>query len=196
MRIFQPNFIYAYDNENRQIIIIDAETGEEISDNQNPVQSLLEFINEKNNGIGLRIFSVWCARRCNPTVKPLQKKFFDLANRAIKGQAQKVELTVLYEKSEREAVAIDTVGLRQGAKKAPGFLASRECINPNALAGARNAARYHYLWAGLDTPGGKTSPYKIISPSGKSLPAPVIQAQVNFLLDVINGELDNTLSHH
>ncbi len=50
-----------------------------------------------------------------------------------------------------KVIATDTVGLRQGSKSAPAYLAARECINPDALEGAIQAARFHRLWMEMDT---------------------------------------------
>lgn len=142
-----PNFIYAYDNESDQIIVIDAETGERVEQRNNRVLSILNYLNEKGAEVKLRKFALWCAREANSDIKPMQKKFLELAEQAISQKAQERDLQQLYTSSEGEAVATDTVGLRQGSEKAPGFLASRECINPNAYEGAKNAARFHCLWA-------------------------------------------------
>src|SRR5699024_7032901 len=86
-------------------------------------------------------------RQINPELKPIQKKILDLAEKAISQNTGKDELKELYQETEGTAVAADTVGLRKGSKSAPAYLAARECINPDALSGAIQAARFHRLWA-------------------------------------------------
>lgn len=185
----KQNFIYAYDDETHQIIIIDAETGEEVDKKEDRVQPLLKYFKDEGNDFGLRKFAIWCAKRCNAEIKPIQKKFLELAERALAQETNHDELEEIYEESEREAVAVDTVGLRQGSEKAPGFLASRECINPNAYEGARNAARFHCLWAELNqnnehnhAPGLE----EILPDSTENLLEQTVQAQVDYLLDLLN----------
>ncbi len=82
----------------------------------------------------------------NDELKPIQKKILDLAEEAIQQKADTESLQQLYRETEGTAIATDTVGLRQGKENAPAYLAARECINPDALEGAIQAARFHRLW--------------------------------------------------
>lgn len=186
----KQNFIYAYDDETHQIIIIDAETGEQIQKKDDRVLPILHHFNEEGNVIGLRKFSIWCAQACNAHIKPIQKKFLEMAGKAIRQETDQNQLATLYEESEGEAIAVDTVGLRQGSSKAPGFLASRECINPHAFEGARNAARYHCLWAEFQqknhnekVPDGLMA---FLPDSAGNIVEQTEQAQVDYLLDLLN----------
>lgn len=192
----KQNFIYAYDDETHQIIVIDAETGKEIQKKDDRVQPVLQHFHEQGDTSGLRKFSVWCAENCNPEIKPIQKKFFDLALKSIQQETTlEDQLEELYSESEREAVAVDSVGLRQGSAKAPGFLASRECINPDAYEGARNAARFHCLWAELNqnkeedlAPGLE----EVLEESAKNLVEQTVQSQIDYLLELIGQQqIDN-----
>jgi hypothetical protein len=141
------NHIYVYDDERHQIVIIDGETGERIEEQEDGVVSILKHLHERNEYAKLRKFAVWCAHQTNEHIKPIQNKLIELAELAIQGKATINQLKELYDETEGVAIATDTVGLRQGSEKAPAFLATRECINPNALEGALQAARFHRLWA-------------------------------------------------
>lgn len=189
MATHKQNLIYAYDDETHQIIVIDAETGEQIKQKDDRVQPILQYLHEKKNEIHLRKFAIWCAHACNPTIKPVQKKFLELAEKAVRQAASRQQLQELYNESESEAIAVDTVGLRQGSSKAPGFLASRECINPDAYNGARNAARFHCLWAELnqdDEEKVAAGLKEVLPASSKNAVEQTVQAQVDYLLDLMN----------
>lgn len=127
--------------------MIDGETGERVREEDDKVTGLLKYLHEQGSSRLLRKFAVWCARQINDDLKPIQKKILDLAEKAIRDDVKPEELKELYEETEGTAVAADTVGLRQGSKSAPAYLAARECINPDALYGAIQAARFHRLWA-------------------------------------------------
>lgn len=188
MTAHKQNFIYAYDDETHQIIVIDAQTGERIKQKDDRVQPILQHLHEQQNETRLRKFSVWCAHACNPTIKPIQKKFLELAEKSVQQEATRQQLQKLYNESESEAVAVDTVGLRQGSSKAPGFLASRECINPDAYNGARNAARFHCLWAELNQDDEEkiaAGLKEVLPVSSKNTVEQTVQAQVDYLLDLM-----------
>lgn len=141
------NHIYVYDSSSHKVIIIDGETGEEIDQKNDQVSSILSYLEEQGNASGLRKFAVWCAHQINDEFKPLQTKLIDLAEKAISGEVDPEELKEMYDKTEGQAIATDTVGLRQGSQNAPAFLATRETINPDAYEGAQQAARFHRLWS-------------------------------------------------
>ncbi len=143
------DYIYIYDEESHKIIVIDGETGEQIDEKEDRVTSLLSYFKEQGAEDKLRKFAIWCAHQTNQKIKPIQAKMFDLAEKAIYGKADKEELQELYDETEGTAIATDTVGLQHGSANAPAFLASRECINPDAYEGAQQAARFHRLWADL-----------------------------------------------
>lgn len=182
------NFIYAYDDDRHQIIIIDAETGEKIGRRDNRVQPILHHLKSQQAFIKLRKFIVWCAYASNEDIKPVQKNFFEVAEQAIMGKVERQTLQTLYSQSESEAIAVDTVGLRQGSTKAPGFLASRECVNPDAFEGAKNAARFHMLWVDINHKNEEQLPeglQKVKTSSAKSVLADAEQAQIDYLLELI-----------
>lgn len=141
------DLIYIYDSERQKVIVIDGETGEQVVEQDDQVTSFLKYLREEGEIKMLRKFSVWCAHQINEELKPIQQKMLRLAEEAIQGHAGEGELRELYEETEGRAVATDTVGLRQGDQNAPGFLAARECINPDVLEGAIQAARFHRLWS-------------------------------------------------
>ncbi|SMO51554.1 hypothetical protein [Fodinibius sediminis] len=140
------NLIYVYDADRRKIIMIDGETGERVHEEDDKVTALLKYLHKQGKTRLLRKFAVWCARQINTDLKPIQKKILDLAEKAIYTDVRTEELAELYHETEGTAVAADTVGLRRGAKSAPAYLAARECINPDALEGAIQTARFHRLW--------------------------------------------------
>ncbi|SHF71403.1 hypothetical protein SAMN05443144_11256 [Fodinibius roseus] len=140
------NLIYIYDTDHQKIIMIDGETGERVREDDDKVTGLLKYLHEQGRSRLLRKFAVWCTRQINEDLKPIQKKILDLAEKAIHEDVESEELNELYEETEGTAVAADTVGLRQGSRSAPAYLAARECINPDALEGAIQAARFHRLW--------------------------------------------------
>jgi len=182
-----PNFIYAYDDQARQIIVINAETGERVVQKENRVLSILSYLDEQNSEQKLRKFAVWCAHQTNTYIKPLQKKFFECAEQAIDKKNELQRLQQLYDESEGKAIATDTVGLRQGSEKAPGFLASRECVNPDALEGAKNAARFHCLWAEINNQKDSQPEFtrKMDPAASKDIINQIEQEQVDYLLDLI-----------
>ena len=145
----EENYIYIYDTDRHKVIIIDGETGEEIEEKDDRVTSVLNYLREQEADDKLRKFSIWCAHQCNNEFKPLQTKMVELAESVIQGKKTREDLEKLYEETEGQAVATDTVGLRQGSINAPAFLATRECINPDPFEGALQAARFHRLWADL-----------------------------------------------
>lgn len=181
------NYIYAYDDEMHQIIVIDARTGERVSEKENRVLSVLSHLNEQEEYTKLRRFAVWCARKTNPEVKPMQRKFLDLAEQAIEAKAERRELQQLYSKSEGEAIATDTVGLRQGSSQAAGFLATRECVNPDAFEAAKNTARFHCLWVEMNQ--AEDADRKYMKEIGPTATTDTIeqteQQQVDYLLDLM-----------
>jgi hypothetical protein len=190
MKKRKEDFIYAYDDEAHEIIIIDAETGERIEQKNNRVVSILKHLHEQEAFVQLRKFALWCARECNTGLKPVQRKFIEAAEKAIRAELDTQELQQLYSETEGEAVATDSVGLRQGSEKAPGFLASRECINPDAFGGAKNAARFHSLWAEIsyknkdhELPAGLRT--VTASPVGDNPADRAEQEQVDYLLDLM-----------
>lgn len=184
------NFIYAYDDDEQQIIIIDAESGERIGQKPNRVQPVLEHLSLNSDDIKLRKFAVWCAYKCNKNIKPIQRKFLELAEQAIQKDVATGALKNLYIESETEAVSVDTIGLRQGSVKAPGFLASRECINPDPLQGANNAARFHCLWAEMNRDNEEklsSGLEQVRKKAEKSIFEQTEQAQIDYLLELIGG---------
>lgn len=192
MRSETRNYIYVYDEKNQKIIVINGETGEEIAEKEDEVTSLLGYLNTCNEIQKLRKFAVWCAHKTNKRLKPIQAKMLDLAEKAIYNEAEVEELKQLYEETEGTAVATDSAGLQYGSARAPAFLASRECINPDPYQGARKAARYHRLWADLKeqekVKEQENSYLKEIgaNPSEKSV-RKTEQKQIDCLLDLLNG---------
>src|SRR5699024_11982908 len=98
-------------------------------------------------------------------------------------------LAELYDETEGTAVAADTVGLRKGSKNAPAYLAARECINPDALSGAIQAARFHRLWNEMNEKDDDL-PEKALQKVQPAAEEPAIervrQQQVDHLLDLMN----------
>jgi hypothetical protein len=187
MESVNRNFMYAYDDDEQQIIVIDSETGERIEERDNRVLSILAHLNEQNDDRRLRRFTLWCAHETNSHIKPMQKKFIEIAEKAIHEDVDQEKLKELYSKSEGQAVATDSVGLRQGSSQAPGFLASRECINPDAYEGAKNTVRYHCLWAEMNHAAKEWREYlEEIGPKiSKNTIEEIEQQQVDQLLDLM-----------
>lgn len=150
MKKRNQDLIYIYDTEHHKMIMIDSETGERVHKEDDEVTSFLKYLDEQGQNQLLRKFAVWCAHEINDSLKPIQKKILDLAEEAIYTDVDIKSLEELYRETEGTAIATDTVGLRQGSRSAPAYLAARECINPNALDGAIQAARFHRLWMEMD----------------------------------------------
>lgn len=195
MKSKSENLIYIYDSDRQKIIVIDSETGEEVAEKDDRVTSILKYLQEKGETNKLRKFSVWCAHQTNEKIKPIQNKILELAEKAIETEVENEKLAELYEETEGTAVAADTVGLRQGSKSAPAYLAVRECINPDALEGAIQSARFHRMWVEMnegedddnenstkDMPGLK----EVSAKATKNTIQEAEQQQVDFLLDLIN----------
>ena len=180
------NHIYVYDDESHKIIVIDGETGEEVRQKEDRVSALLGHFRERGEEEKLRKFAVWCAHQTNEKIKPIQAKMFDLAEKAIYDKATRKQLRQLYDETEGTAIATDTVGLQHGSSSAPAFLASRECINPDAFSGAVQAARFHRLWAEMKE-AEEESPYLKEVEVGVSQAAVIKteQTQVDYLLDLM-----------
>lgn len=185
------NLIYIYDSNQKKIIMIDSETGEEIKEKDDKVTSILKYLHREGKTKELRKFAVWCAHQTNERIKPIQNKILELAEEAIETDIKTEKLAELYEETEGTAVAADTVGLRQGSKSAPAYLAVRECINPDALEGAVQSARFHRLWADMnekkqesddDTKGLKEVSVRTDEKTVKNAE----QKQIDYLLDLIN----------
>lgn len=185
----KQNHIYMYDEEKHQIIVIDGETGEKVQEQDNDVTTILKHLQEQEEYKKLRKFSVWCAHQTNKNIKPIQHKFIELAEEAIQGNATKKKLRELYEDTEGTAIATDTVGLRQGSEKAPAFLVTRECVNPDPFEGAMQAARFHRLWVEInEQEQNKRKVLKEIKvPIANNHVQEVLQQQINFLLDLIGS---------
>ena len=180
-------YLYVYDTENHQVIIIDGETGERIDKQNDEVVSILQYLDENNETAKLRKFALWCAYRSNEKIKPIQNKLFELAEKAVQGEVSTDKLQQVYEETEGTAIATDTVGLQHGAKNAPAFLASRECVNPDAFEGAVQAARFHRLWTEMSAENDKESAFlkEIQVDTGDDAVKQAQQAQVDYLLDLI-----------
>lgn len=189
MKHKRQDLIYIYDTEHHKIIVIDEETGNRIEEEDDQITSLLKYLHEEDSLILLRRFAVWCARQINDDMKPIQKKILDLANKAIEEKTEKKELRELYKETEGTAIATDTTGMMQGNKNAPAYLAARECINPNPLEGAIQAARFHRLWAGMKDEEEELKDValkEVKAEATKSAVQKVEQAQTNYLLDLMN----------
>lgn len=188
MKRKRQDLIYIYDTERHKVIMIDGETGEQVDEEDDQVTSFLKYFDEQGETILLRKFAVWCAQQINDELKPIQKKILDLANEAIQQKADTDSLRELYRETEGTAVATDTVGLRQGKENAPAYLAARECINPDALEGAIQAARFHRLWAEMreDEDESDAALIEIRAETSKSTIQKVEQAQTDYLLDLMN----------
>lgn len=188
MKTRSQNYIYVYDEERHQVIVIDGETGEKVNQEEDRVTSILNHLNQQGETAKLRKFAVWCAHQTNKRIKPIQNKLIDLAEQAIQGKADVGELQKLYDETEGVAVATDTVGLRHGSKKAPAFLATRECINPDAYEGATQAARFHRLWAEIheqDEKEEKKTLKEIKVDASANLVRQTEQQQIDYLLDLM-----------
>lgn len=190
MKEDKQNHIYVYDQDHHQIIIIDGETGEKVSQKDDRVTSILKYLRDQNGDARLRKFAVWCAHQTNKEIKPIQKKLIELAESAIEGKATKKQLRELYNETEGAAIATDTVGLRQGSDKAPAFLTTRECINPDAYRAAIQAARFHRLWAELQNKDSDNHQFlkEIKVKTTADIVSQTEQKQVDFLLDLINKD--------
>lgn len=178
-----------YDTDHQKIIMIDGETGERVREEDDKVTGLLKYLHEQGRSRLLRKFAVWCARQINNDLKPIQKKIFDLADRAIRADAETEELEELYDETEGTAVAADTVGLRQGSKSAPAYLAARECINPDPLEGAIQAARFHRLWTEMQDQPEEFSDKalkEVRAASDRDTLKEALEQQTNQLLDLMN----------
>ncbi len=181
------DFIYTYDDDTQQMIVINAETGERVEEKDDRVLSMLIYLYDKGSIDKLRKFTVWCAYETNSDIKPLQRRFLEQAEQVIHQPACQHALQRLYAKSESKAVALDTVSLRQGSKKAAGFLGSRECVNPDALEGAKNAARFHCLWAEMNHNDDELPGFmnEFASTASEEMIEETKQKQVDYLLDLI-----------
>ena len=189
MKHKRQDLIYIYDTEHHKIIVIDGETGNRVKEEDDQVTLLLKHLNEKENPIFLRRFAVWCARQINDELKPIQKKILDLAEKAIQEEGANTELQELYEETEGTAIATDTTGMMQGNKNAPAYLAARECINPDALEGAIQAARFHRLWAEMkdnEDDLNDVALKEVKAEATKSAIQKVEQQQTDYLLDLMN----------
>lgn len=183
------NLIYIYDTDHQKIIMIDSETGEQVREEDDKVTGLLKYLHEQGRTRLLRKFAVWCAHQINAELKPIQKKILDLAEKAILGEVKTDELEELYHDTEGTAVAADTVGLRQGSESAPAYLAARECINPDVLEGAIQAARFHRLWAEMKEQKEESSDQalrEVRASSDQDTLQKVTSQQTNYLLDLMN----------
>lgn len=189
MKHRRQDLIYIYDTDRHKIIMIDGETGEQVKEEDDQVTSFLKYLHTEGEHILLRKFSVWCAQEINQQLKPIQKKILDLAEEAIHQNADSESLKELYEGTEGTAIATDTVGLRQGDQNAPAYLSARECINPNALEGAIQAARFHRLWAEMQDEEDDINDFalkEIRAGSSETAIKRVEQQQTDYLLDLMN----------
>ncbi|MDZ7681824.1 MAG: hypothetical protein U5J63_08990 [Fodinibius sp.] len=189
MKQKQQDLIYIYDSDRHKIIMIDSETGEQVSEEDDKVTSLLKYFEQEDRQVQLRKFAVWCAQQMNDKLKPIQKKILDLADKAIQQKADTSSLRELYEETEGAAVATDSVGLRQGDENAPAYLAARECINPDPIEGAIQAARFHRLWAEMKDQNKEmenVALQEIKAETSKSAIQQVEQQQIDYLLDLMN----------
>lgn len=192
MKHNRQDLIYIYDQEFQKIIMIHGETGERVAEEDDQVTALLKYLHGKESPAVLRKFAIWCAGQISSQIKPIQKKILDLAEEAVRREADQQELVELYEETEGTAIATDTVGLRQGSAEAPAYLAARECINPDALEGAIQAARFHRLWGEMLEKEEKMKDE--ISTDLKEMQAmtteqaveKITQQQINYLLDIMN----------
>lgn len=167
--------------------MINGETGEQVDTKDDRVTALIKHLNSDNRSILLRKFAVWCVQQINDDLKPIQKKILELAEKAIQQQATEKELRELYEETEGTAIATDTVGLRQGEESAPAYLAARECINPDVLEGAIQAARFHRVWAEIMHKNDKEPVLKEVKANAtKDIVHKVEQQQTDYLLDLMN----------
>lgn len=181
------DLIYIYDTDRQKVIMINSKTGEQVEEKDDQVTSLLKYLRKENRESLLRKFAVWCTRQINDNLKPIQKKILDLAEEAIKQEAETEDLQQLYNETEGAAVATDSVGLRQGNESAPAYLAARQCINPDALEGAIQAARFHRIWAEMKHKNDESSVLKEIkAEAAKDVIREAEQQQTDHLLDLMN----------
>lgn len=189
MKNKRQDLIYIYDIDQHKIIMIDGETGEQVDEEDDQVTALLKYLDKKNESLLLRKFAVWCTQQINDNLKPIQKKILDLAEEAIRQEADEASLRELYEETESTAVATDTVGLRQGNENAPAYLAARECVNPDALEGAIQAARFHRIWAEMKQEKEEASNAalkEIKANTNRRAIQEIEQHQTDYLLDLMN----------
>lgn len=144
------NHIYKYDHEKRKVIIIDAETGEEIKRTDSKLVTLLKYLADKESRDILRKFAIWCARQPDESWKPVIYKMFRTAEGYLHGDITLEKMEELYRETEGIAISTDSVGLRQGDLKAPLLLAARACLNPDPYEAAREASRYYKLWCEMN----------------------------------------------
>ncbi|NGP89731.1 hypothetical protein [Fodinibius halophilus] len=187
MKSKQQDLIYIYDSDHQKIIMIDSETGEQVDKKDDQITSMLKYLHHEGRQILLRKFAVWCTRQINDKLKPMQKKILDLAEEAISQKATTEELEELYKETEGAAVATDSVGLRQGKESAPAYLAARECINPDPLEGAIQAARFHRIWSEMQQKEDSKKVLKEVKAEAKNdTIIQVEQQQTDYLLDLMN----------
>ena len=183
----RQDLIYIYDTDRQKIIMIDSETGEQVDEQDDQVTALLKYLKEEGRETLLREFAVWCANQINDKLKPIQKKILDLAEKAIREEASAEDLRELYEETEGAAIATDTVGLRQGEQNAPAYLAARQCVNPDPLEGAIQAARFHRIWAEMKEKKQDQSVLKEIKAEAEDdAITQVEKKQTDYLLDLMN----------
>lgn len=183
----RQDLIYIYDTDRKKIIMINSETGERVDEKDDQVTSLLKYLQDQGRETLLRKFAVWCANQINKQLKPIQKKILDLAESAIQQEVKTEDLQELYEETEGTAIANDTVGLRQGEESAPAYLAARECINPDALEGAIQAARFHRIWGEMKQKNDEEKVLKEIKAEAeKDIISQIEQQQTDYLLDLMN----------
>lgn len=197
MKHNRQDLIYIYDDEYQEIIMINGETGERVAEEDDQVTALLKYLDRQDKSVLLRRFAVWCADQISRQIKPIQKKIFDLAEEAIRQDAGKEALAELYQQTEGTAIATDTVGLRQGSVKAPAYLAARECINPDALEGAIQAARFHRLWVemqqeqnGEESTNTKPTLKEVKVKTTEDAIQDIVQQQTDYLLDIMNEQVE------
>lgn len=189
MKHRRQDLIYIYDSDCQKIIMIDGETGEQVEEEDDQVTGFLKYLYKQGKTALLRKFAVWCTRQINNKLKPIQKKIIDLAEEAIRRETDAQTLRELYEETEGTAIAADTVGLRQGKENAPAYLSARECINPDPLEGAIQAARFHRLWAEMQDKEDALSDLalqEINAGLTKAEIQQVEQKQTDYLLDLMN----------
>lgn len=173
------SYRYEYDADGQSILLVDRESGRTVSREDDRVLDLLRWMREGGRRNELRRWSVWCARRMSPAIKPVQRKLLGAAEAHLRGEAGDALLASLYEETEGMAVATDTVGLRQGSPAAPAFLATRECVNPDVWKGALRCNQYLSLW--------KTGRTSTLPSHSDPLPRPDDQREVDYLLDLAAG---------
>lgn len=95
-----------------------------------------------------RRWAAWCARQ---TPHPGPDAVLALAEDVADGRAEAADLDALRQHLNGAACAATVVGLKHGASNAPAFLAAFATLRPDALAAARDAARWSltaHVWAG------------------------------------------------